>query len=268
MCYGKCNKIGNHEYFPAVMYNFQSNWEVWWKTKVLSNFPVILHNIYAKWRIWISDRLFITIASKYVKWLLPLRECIKSPNSVSKCSNKWRKEIQIIVYMWTKILYKGINESNFSLHELVIKRKEKQNKKCNAWWCQNKCHLFSYDKLLWHLELHSLFDFLHEQRLLRHDVLQLHPLYPWPPNSDAFQAHFLNGTLTDGTSAMLTVPSVHVLNWFLAYLEFSIPSLVPILYKSLVKSGFIITPKIFLESHLPRSTSGTRTFTVSPTFPL
>ena len=49
-------------------------------------------------------------------------------NSVSEYSNKWRKEIQIIVYMWTKILYKGINTSNFSLHQLVIKRKEKQNK--------------------------------------------------------------------------------------------------------------------------------------------
>ena len=66
---------------------------------------------------------------------------------------------------------------------------------------------------------------------------------------------------------MLTVPSVHVLNWFLAYHKLSIPSLVPILYKSLVTSASIITPKIFLESHLPRSTSGTRTFTVSPTFP-
>ena len=31
--------------------------------------------------------------------------------------------------MWTKILYKGINKSNFSLQQLVIKRKEKQNKK-------------------------------------------------------------------------------------------------------------------------------------------
>ena len=30
--------------------------------------------------------------------------------------------------MWTKILYKGINKSNFSLHQLAIKRKEKQNK--------------------------------------------------------------------------------------------------------------------------------------------
>ena len=30
--------------------------------------------------------------------------------------------------MWTKILYKGINKSNFSLHQLVIKRK-KQNKR-------------------------------------------------------------------------------------------------------------------------------------------
>ena len=58
-----------------------------------------------------------------------LRECIKSPNSVSECSNKWRKEIQIIVYMWTKILCKGINKSNFSLHQLVIKRKQKQNKR-------------------------------------------------------------------------------------------------------------------------------------------
>ena len=31
--------------------------------------------------------------------------------------------------MWTKILYKGINKSNFSLHQLVIKRKEKQSKR-------------------------------------------------------------------------------------------------------------------------------------------
>ena len=53
----------------------------------------------------------------------------KWPNSVSKCSNKCRKEIQVIVYMWTKILYKEINKSNFSLHQLVIKRKEKQNKR-------------------------------------------------------------------------------------------------------------------------------------------
>ena len=57
------------------------------------------------------------------------RECIKSPNSVDECSNKWRKNIQITVYMWTKILCKGINKSNFSLHQLVIKRKGKQNKK-------------------------------------------------------------------------------------------------------------------------------------------
>ena len=48
---------------------------------------------------------------------------------VSECSNKWRKEIQIIVYMWTKILYKEIKKSSFSLHQLVIKRKEKQNKR-------------------------------------------------------------------------------------------------------------------------------------------
>ena len=65
---------------------------------------------------------------------------------------------------------------------------------------------------------------------------------------------------------MLTVPSVRALNWFLAYHEFSIPSLVPILYKSLVRSASIITPKIFLESHLPQSTSANRTFTVSETF--
>ena len=58
-----------------------------------------------------------------------LRKCIKSPNSVSACSNKWRKEIQTIVYMSTKILYKGKNKSNFSLHQLVIKRKEKQSKR-------------------------------------------------------------------------------------------------------------------------------------------
>ena len=127
--------------------------------------------------------------------------------------------------MWTKILYKGINKSNFSLHQLVIKRKTKQ-KKCKTWWCQNKGHLFSHDKLLRYLKLHSLFDFLREQSLLRHDVLQLHILYPWPQNSDVFPAHFLNQILTDGTFAMLTVLSVHVLNWFLAYHKFSITSLV------------------------------------------
>ena len=166
--------------------------------------------------------------------------------------------------MWTRILYKGINKINFSLHHLVIKRRKQQ--KCKT-WCQNKCHLFSHGKLLWYLELHSLFDLLHEQRLLGHDVLQLHLQYPWPPNSDAFSAHSLNEILTDETSAMLTVLSVHVLNWFLAYHEFSIPFLVPILYKSLVRSASTITPKIFLESHLPRSTTGTGTFPVSPAFP-
>ena len=31
--------------------------------------------------------------------------------------------------MWTKILYERINKSNFSLHQLVIKRKAKQNKR-------------------------------------------------------------------------------------------------------------------------------------------
>ena len=165
--------------------------------------------------------------------------------------------------MWTKILYKGINKSNFFITSASSKKKRKtEQKKCKT-WCQNKCHSFSHDKLLWHLELHSLFDFLHEQGLFRQDVLQLHLLYPWPPNSDAFLAHSLNEILTDGTFAMLTVPSVHALNWFLAYNEFSIPSLVPILHKSLVRPPSIITPKIFLESHLPRSTSGTWTFTVS-----
>ena len=37
--------------------------------------------------------------------------------------------MQIIVYMWTKILYERINKSNFSLHQLIIKRKAKQNKR-------------------------------------------------------------------------------------------------------------------------------------------
>ena len=31
--------------------------------------------------------------------------------------------------MWTKILCKGINKSNCSFHQLVIKRKGKQNKR-------------------------------------------------------------------------------------------------------------------------------------------
>ena len=69
------------------------------------------------------------------------------------------------------------------------------------------------------------------------------------------------------TPAMLTVPSFYVLNWLLAHHKFSIPSLVPIFYKYLVRSASIISPKIFLESHLPRSTIGSRTFTVSPAFP-
>ena len=84
---------------------------------------------FVNWRIWMSDRLFITIASKYVYWLLSLRECKKWPDSVGEFCNKWRKEIQIIVYMWSKILYEGINKSDFSLHQLVIKRKEKQIKR-------------------------------------------------------------------------------------------------------------------------------------------
>ena len=88
-----------------------------------------------------------------------------------------------------------------------MKRITKQ-KKCKTWRCQNKCHLFLHDKLLWHLELHSLLDFLHEQRLLRHDVLQLHLLYPWPQNSDAFPAHSLNEILTDGLTNVCDVNSI------------------------------------------------------------
>ena len=63
--------------------------------------------------------------------------------------------------MWTKILYKGINKSNFSLHQLVIKRKEKQNKR-------NVKHDDVKTNVIY---------FLHERRLLRHDVLQLRLLY-------------------------------------------------------------------------------------------
>ena len=73
-CYGKCNKIGNYAYLPAVMYNFDSPVgkydEKWLKSKNLIKsfikFSGYLGNIYVKWRIWISDRLFITTASKYV----------------------------------------------------------------------------------------------------------------------------------------------------------------------------------------------------------
>ena len=127
--------------------------------------------------------------------------------------------------------------------------------------------MFSHDKLLWHLQFHSLFDFLHEQKLFRHDVLQLHLLYPWPPNSDAFLVHSFKEPLTDGTPEMVTVLSIHVVNWLRVYNEFSKPSSLPISYRSLVRSISIITPKMFLESHLPRSTSGTRNFAVSPIFP-
>ena len=67
-------------------------------------------------------------------------------------------------------------------------------------------------KLLWRLQLQSLFDFMHEQKLFRHDVLQLHLLYPWPKNSDAFPAYSLTETLIDRTSEILTVLSVHIVN--------------------------------------------------------
>ena len=50
--------------------------------------------------------------------------------------------------MWTKILCKGINESNFSLHRLVLKRKGKQNKRNVKHDDVNTCHLFSHDKIL------------------------------------------------------------------------------------------------------------------------
>ena len=62
---------------------------------------------------------------------------------------------------------------------------------------QHERHLFSHEKLLWHLELHSLFDFHAERKIISASVLQLHLLYPWPPNSDAFLAHSLNKTLTE-----------------------------------------------------------------------
>ena len=74
-------------------------------------------------------------------------------------------------------------------------------------------------------------------------------------------------SLNDGTPEILTVPSVYVVNWLRVYKEFSIPSFVPILFRPLVRSTSIITPRIFLDSHLPRSTSGTQNFTVSQTFP-
>ena len=102
-------------------------------------------------------------------------------------------------------------------------------------------------KLLWRLQLQSLFDFMHEQKLFRHDVLQLHLLYPWPKNSDAFPAYSLTETLIDRTSEILTVLSVHVVNWLRVCNEFSIPSFVPILQKFLMRSTSLITPNIILN---------------------
>ena len=123
--------------------------------------------------------------------------------------------------------------------------------------------LFSHDKLLWHLELHSLFDFLHEKKYFG-TIFSACILYPLTPNSDALPAHSLNETLIDGTSGMLTVPSAHayVLNWLRVHNKFSIPSFVRILYRSLVRSTSITTPQMVFKSHFLRSTSGTRTFTV------
>ena len=63
--------------------------------------------------------------------------------------------------MWTKILYKRINKSSFSLYQLITKRKEKQSKR-------NVKHDDAKTNVIY---------FLHEQRLLRHEVLQLHLLY-------------------------------------------------------------------------------------------
>ena len=65
---------------------------------------------------------------------------------------------------------------------------------------------------------------------------------------------------------MLTVPSVHVLNWLFAYHKFCIPSFGSYPVQIFGEVSFHYTPKIFLESHLLRATSGTRTFTVWPTF--
>ena len=113
--------------------------------------------------------------------------------------------------------------------------------------------LFSHDKLLWHLELHSLFDFLHEKKYFG-TIFSACILYPLTPNSDALPAHSLNETLIDGTSGMLTVPSAHayVLNWLRVHNKFSIPSFVRILYRSLVR---LLLPRwslnhIFYDQHL------------------
>ena len=55
------------------------------------------------------------------------------------------------------------------------------------------------------LRVARLFDFLCQQKLFWHDVLQLYLLYSCPPSSDAFPAHSLSETLLDGTSEMLTL---------------------------------------------------------------
>ena len=170
--------------------------------------------------------------------------------------------------MWTKILHNGINKSNFSLHQLVIKRKEKQNKR-NVKHDDVRTNVIQFRTINYY-DIQSCIACLASARAKVTSAQCFATTFSislTPPNSDACRGRSLNEILTDGTSVMLTVPFVHVLNQFLAYHEFSIPSLVPILYKSLVKSASIITPKKFLESHLPRSTSGTRTFTVSLTFP-
>ena len=87
----------------------------------------------------------------------------------------------------------------FSLHQLV--RKEKQKKYMKRSWCipTRMSFVFTWQTIM-ALEFSSLFDLLHKQKLFRHNILQLHLLYLWPPNSDAFVAQFLNETLIDETS--------------------------------------------------------------------
>ena len=106
--------------------------------------------------------------------------------------------------------------------------------------------------------MHGLYYFLQEHKLFRHNVLQLHILYPWLPNGDAFPTHSLNETLIDGTFQMLTVPS-HMLWIGYVYATNLVYHLLFLFFADLWWYQLLLL--------LPWSISGTRTFTVSPTFP-
>ena len=74
--------------------------------------------------------------------------------------------------------------------------------------------------------------------------------------------HYISFVVTSSTSM---ISSVQVLNWFLVNHVFRAPTFVSFMFISLLGSSSV-TPKRFVESHLPRSMSGASTYSISSTF--